>query len=838
MTGGTTSSSSKGWLELGILFIYGEEEVKRVKTKKQLILNMKISLSLIKKFIDVGLNVDEIASLLTLAGIEVDKIENQTPSFSGVVAADVIEASKHPSSDKLSIAKVTDGKNTYEVICGAPNCKKGMRTAFAKIGSSVTLPSGEKKIIKNIKIRDVESFGMLCSGKELNIIEDATKILELPKEVTLGSDLSALCDPVFEISLTPNLGHCMSALGIARELAALTGKKISYPSFSISETTEKIENKINVEIEQESLCKRYSCRLINSISLTQSPFWLVKSLDNCGIRSVNVIVDILNYTMILFGQPMHAFDYKKIEGKTIKVTKNIKKQLFVGLDKVEREIPINALLIEDKEKTIAIAGIIGGENSCVDNKTTSILIESAYFDFLSIRKASRELNLRTESALRFEKNIDPNKVVQALNFACSLIKEICGESKLCQGTIDNKRGEFTKKTIHCRVSRVNKILGTKLNQSEVQSIFTKLDFDISNGDKETFDVQPPTYRNDISEEIDLIEEVGRIYGYNNIPKPPPVFSTGKSLDSSLYFFERKIKEKLISEGLQEIITCDLISPSYAKIMQKESIPKDAFISVIHAKSSEQSVLRPSLLPTFLEVAKYNQDHQNKNLNAFELSRIHMRHDKTIEEQSVIAILLTGNEAPYNWDTKEKPIDFYNLKGIVENLMDSMGLKVNFTVSSHPTLHPGRQAEIFLGSTPLGVIGEVNESISSSFSIKQRLYFAEINSQKIYENKKDLFAFSHLVSFPSSERDATITLEEQYPLANILSLKEKISSSLLEDIKLIDIYRDEQIGKTKKNATFRFIYRDTKKTISFENVEKEHEKVLSSISNLIENSSCK
>ncbi len=355
---------------------------------------MKISLSLIKQFINTdGLSCQQIADLLTMAGIEVEKIENEKPTFSNIVVAKILKKEKHPNADKLSVAIVTDGKEEFQVVCGASNCRANLITAFAKIGSTITDEKNNVIKIKKAKLRDVESFGMLLSEKELNISQDYDGIIELPEEMAIGSDVAAIVDPVFEISLTPNLGHCMNAIGIARELSALTKRSLTPIKYSIEENEPSIDNKLAVDVK-DRLCPRYALRIIENIQMVKTPFYITKELTRCGMRSVNVIVDILNYAMLAFGQPMHAFDYKKIQGKTIFVTKNESEKEFLCLDNQVRKIPKDAILIEDEDKTLAIGGIIGGNTSAVDENTTCIVLEAAYFNNISIRKSSKFLDLK------------------------------------------------------------------------------------------------------------------------------------------------------------------------------------------------------------------------------------------------------------------------------------------------------------------------------------------------------------------------------------------------------------------------------------------------------------
>ncbi len=786
---------------------------------------MKIALSLIKEFISIDLSAQEIAQKLTLAGIEVENIENENPSFTNVVVAKVEEVEKHPKADKLTIAKVNDGKEIFQVVCGAPNCKKGMITAFAKIGATLTTEDKKNFEIKKAKLRDVESFGMLCSAEELNISYSSEGILDLPQDIEIGKDLSELfCDPIFDISLTPNLGHCMSALGIARELAAILDIKVKYPTFPDVKVSKQIQDKITINIE-DIRCKRYACSIVENVKIGPSPFWLTNILESSGIRSINNVVDIINYIMLKYGQPMHAFDLNKIENNKIRISSNKDAFIFEGLDGIERTIPKNSINIYDDKKVIAIAGIMGSNNSSVDDATKNILIEAAYFDDISVGKTSRALALRTESSLRFEKGIDPNMIPIALQLAASLIQEIC-QGTVIKGIVDEKEGEFLPKKISCRLEKTNKVLGSSFSISEIESLFKRLEFSILSSDENQVLVEVPTYRNDISKEIDLIEEVIRIYGYNNLPKHKAKYSSSNISPAPSYLFEKDIKAFLRSQGLQEFITSDLISPDLANVTQEMNFRADSFIHVKHSKSIEQSVLRPSLLSNLLQIVKFNHDHKSFNIAGYEVGRIYFKKQNDFIEQNVVSIVLSGSQHPLFWGKKLHEVSFFDLKGILENIFEACGIKKSlFKSSNHPVFHPGRQANIIINNIDIGVIGEVHPFVLSSFDIKKRVLFAEINLNFLLENKKEKFKFAEYSLFPSSERDLTITLKENVPISSIFKIIEENKSNLLEHCFLLDLYK---ATLDEKNVTFRFVYRDKSKTICFEDVEKEHKKITTEI----------
>ncbi len=782
---------------------------------------MRITLSLIKNFLDIKKEAKDIAHLLTIAGIEVDKIENETPSFCNVVSAKVLEVEKHPSSEKLVVAKVSDGKEVFQVVCGALNCRKDIIVAFAKIGATLTDDKNNVFTIKKASLRNIESYGMLCSAKELKFAKESDKIIEFPSDFEIGKDLSFLNNPIFEISLTPNLGHLLNALGIARELACITKTKIQMPKLDLKEDKGSIEKELKIKIEDQR-CSRYCSRIIEDVTVAPSPFWLQKELESCGFKPINNIVDATNYIMLKFGHPLHAFDYDKIENKELKVTYEKENSKFLSLDQIEREILKNCIVIKDNNKTVAIAGIIGGLNSSISDLTKKVILEAAHFDSTSIRQTSKLLNLKTESSMRFEKSIDPNMIPIVIDYAAELIAHLT-KGKIIKGKIDLKNKEFQPKKLSLRFKRVKKILGTPISENEIIDIFKRLDFNVIEKNEEAILLEIPTYRNDISFEIDLIEEIARIYGYNNISKVNSYYRSSSVIDSEAYVFEKNLKSYFRSCSLQEIKTCDLISPTFAEIALL-NLDRHDLITVKHYKSIDQSILRPTLLPSFLEVVKFNQDHNNLNFLAFEIAKVYYKNNNKHIEKQVASIVLSGKRTPHLWDKSNFDVNFYDLKGILENVLSvHLGKKYKFKTSHCKGFHPHRQARIYFQQEDFGIIGEVHPTVLNKFDLKKKVFFAEIDLDYLIQNKKDQIQFKDISQYPSSQRDLTISLNEKDQIQKVFDIIEQIKSPLLEKSYLLDLYKSLE---NKNNVTFRFIYRDTNRTISNEEVEIEHEKIAS------------
>lgn len=650
----------------------------------------------------------------------------------------------------------------------------------------------------------------------------------------VNSETGKAQDFIFEVSLTPNLGHCSSILGIARELSASTGKPVSFPPISIKESDDNIEEHVSVSVEDSKRCLRYTCRLIQNVKVGASPQWLQQRLIACGIRPINNIVDVTNYVSLELGQPLHAFDFDKLEGKRVAVRNAHKGECLTTLDGRERALESEDLLICDAKGPIAIAGVMGGANSEVEEGSCHVLLESACFMPLAVRRTSKRLGLQTDASRRFERSVDPNGVVPALDRATQLIHELAG-GKVCKGIIDMNLDLFEKALVSCRLSRINHVLGTQLGLSEVENIFHRLDFGIQWDGKDTFHLRIPTYRADIQQEVDIIEEVARIYGYDNISCAAPRFHDSTLPHAPIYVFENQVRSRLISEGLQELLTCDLIGPTLVNIAKESSMSDDSTIRVLNPTSIEQSILRTSLLPGLLNVIKYNCAHQMSDLSGFEIGRIHFKDKEQYKEQSMVGIVLTGRREPHHWKDKPKEVDFFDLKGIIETLLDLIGVqKPVFKANSLPSFHPGRQLGIYVESLEIGSLGEVHPLITKRLDVTQHIYFAEINLHDLYKVHFKPAKVQPLTVFPSSSRDWTVTLSKQISVAMLLEQMRKLATPLLEDVFLIDLYEDKALGTQVYNPTFRFVYRDNEKTVEQEAVDKEHWHLVDEINKLIVN----
>jgi phenylalanyl-tRNA synthetase beta chain len=660
---------------------------------------------------------------------------------------------------------------------------------------------------------------------------------EIAEVLTLaGIEVDAIektvSDTIFAISLTPNLGHCLSIIGLCRELAALLDTKIKRRLIQFEEKKGDLTAKaISVELQDKEACPHYSCRRVRGVSIGPSPDWLKQRLEACGMRSVNNAVDVGNFVMLESGQPLHLFDYQSLKGKKLSIHRSQRPQTLKTLDEIVREIPEGTLLISDTEKPVAIAGVMGSYDSSVTDQTSDILIESAYFAPAVIRKAIKTLGLRTEGAMRHERGIDPQDTLSALDRCAQLLVQVAG-GEVCEGVVDVLAKPFTLSVLECRPSRVNQLLGTHLSQNEVGSLLKRLEMEILQEGVDCLTLSIPSYRHDLRSEIDLIEEVGRIYGFNHIPQKAPRYSSSTLPDAPVFVFEEEMRKQLLAQGLQECLTCDLISPKLSALTAEKIQGAQAQISVLHPASIDQSILRTSLLPGLLQVVKLNLDQQNQSLSLFEVGHIHFKQGSTYYQQSAAAIVLSGGAAPYHFISKERRVDFFDLKGRTEALLSSLRLSgATFEPSHLRTFHPYRQARIKQEEICIGFLGEVHPEHLNDLGIDQPLYFAELNLHDLYplfEKQRLAFKTTPLPTFPGSTCDWTVTLAETIPVAAVFQAIQVLASPLLAQVELIDLYKSEEIGKDKKNATFRFFYRDLRKTVESEEVKKEHFRLIEQI----------
>ena len=793
---------------------------------------MLVSLKWLRDYIDVELTPEEIAVKLTMAGLEVDSIDRITPGFSGVVVAKILSIKSHPNADKLSLCEVSTADQVFPVVCGAKNINEGDIVPLAKVGA--TIPGGYT--IKSSRLRGEISEGMLCSEEELGIGEDATGIMIMPGNCKLGEDLTValgLEDVALEISITPNRSDCLSMIGIAREISAMTGEKVRYPDIKFEEKGEDAATLTSVDILDPGLCPRYAARLIKNIEIKPSPAWMRMRLEAVGLRAINNIVDVTNFVMMEYGQPLHAFNFRSLEEGRIVVRGATEGEAFISLDEKPRKLSANTLMICDGVKPIAIAGIMGGLDSEVEENTKDVLLESAYFNPSSIRKSSRSMGMSTDAAFRFERGIDPEGSVRALNRAAQLIADLSGGS-ICRGYIDEyPRKIETVKNIPLRPEKVNRVLGTQVDAKEMKDILERLEMTVEDNGKKGYLVTPPTFRVDISREVDLTEEIARIHGYGDIPTSLPEFSAGAGTSNDKRILEDRVRTIFNGYGYSEVVNYSFTTPSAVDILGLSV--DDEGLSVIKLRdplSEEMSVMRTGLVYGLLETMRKNISTGNYDLRVFEMGKIFTDIGGELPmENERLGGLVTGSRYDRLWHFDDGlHSDFYDLKGCVENLFDVLRIRdIRFKSDCDlPFLHPGRSCYIMSDSGVIGFLGNVHPDVLEKMDIKGEAVVFELDLQSIAVLTREELIYRDIPKFPSVSRDVSFVVDETVEGKYILDLVLKEGENLLECTNIFDVYTGEGISGGMKSLAVRFTYRSAGRTLTDSEVDSAHDRLVGKI----------
>ena len=795
---------------------------------------MKISWQWIQDYVEVPFRPPELAEALTHSGLEVENLSQWVPGFSRVVVARLGSFRPHPQSNHLSICTVNDGQRDYSVICGAPNLKVGERVALAVEGA--TLPDGSK--IARTSFQGFLSEGMLCSEKELGIGDDSAGIMVLDADLPLGTPLERalpfLEDWIFDLTITPNRADCLCMIGVAREVAALAGQSLRYPTEKKLEESEDAAEQTSVIIERSDLCPRYVAKLIFGVKISPAPFWMRRRLQAVGVRSINNIVDVTNYVMLELGQPLHAFDFERLEGRGIVVRTANPGEFFTTLDGIVRPMPEETLMICDRKKPVALAGIMGGLNSEVEPETTNILLESAYFEPMGIRRTSKRIGLSTEASLRFERGIDPNGCLRAAGRAAALMAE-CGGGSLIRGAVDNYPRRIESSKVSLRVPRVNQILGTSIPAREIRQYLRNLQLEVEPQGPDAFAVTPPTFRVDLQREIDLIEEVARLQGFGRIPVTLPSGRVSAEKKTKGQRAAERSRNLLSAFGFWEVITYSFISPKVLQDLKLPPADKRAKTLRIHNPLGEdQSVMRTTLIPGLLQVVCQNAHRQNLDLKLFELGRVFFpREGKDLpEEMEAMSGVLTGLREEETWAKPKAECDFFDLKGALETLLDGLGVTGYQFLPERddPFLHPGKACRIEVNKRSLGIMGEVHPDVGAAFEVTQKLFLFELNFQNLVESCQESRSFKPLARFPAVTRDLALIVDEKVAAGDILHTLWQANVGLIAEIKIFDLYRGKPIPPGAKSLAFRIKYRRDDRTLTDAEVNEFHQKMIELLAN--------
>ena len=800
---------------------------------------MKFTIDWLSEYVPVK-NVDPgyIADRLTMLGLEVDSVEKLHDKLSPILVAKIIDVQPHPNADRLLVCKVDTGTETLTVVCGAANARKGLTTAIALPGT--ILPGGME--VKKAKIRGTMSAGMLCSAKELKISDQHDGIMELDDCFPAGRtlvDCLQLLDTMVEVDLTPNRADCASVIGIAREIAAVTDSKLTTPVNSL-EPLDASKVDYRVEIKDTGLCTRYMARKITGVKIGPSPWCLQKRLLAVGMRPINNIVDVTNYVMLEYGQPLHGFDFRKLAGKTITVRTPLdSEQEFVTLDNTVRKLTNDTLLICDGEKPVAIAGVMGGLNSEVSEDTTEVLVESAHFDPVSIRRTARRLGLPSESSYRFERGVDPNGVDKALERAVSLMAEISG-GRVDEGGIDLYPEPKQPINLALRVSKVCDLLGTVLSGDDIAHYLRSIEFDVTITNNETLLVSVPTFRVDIEREVDLVEEVARLVGFDNIPTTLPRINMEYPDTEKLRSTSKEISKVLLAAGFNEAINYSFVSAKHGDQLQLHiDDPRRDALEILNPISEDQAVMRTMLLPGLLNNVRTNISYQQNDVRLFELGKVFEKKGPKVQpyEKVRLAAVISGNRYPGTTPLyfKDMTADFYDIKGVAQSILYYFrnSLQVSKFSFNKPDNSPSycvaeSYLELRYNDQTIGELGEINKLTAKSFGIKQKVFFLEFDMEKIVKIPSASAVFKSLPRFPSTRRDIALLVPESTLTGDLLASLAKVDCPELISYDIFDVYQGKSIEKGFKSVALSVVYRSSDSTLNDETVDKIHEEIVGSL----------
>jgi len=787
---------------------------------------MKVSLNWLKEFVDIDMPPDKLGDALTMAGLEVEDIERKGQKLNEFVVGKILDIKPHSNSDRLSVCEVDAGAKRLSVVCGANNMKIGDFSPLALPGTK--LADGTK--IRESRIRGVASQGVLLAEDEMGLTNDHTGIMILKNNLRPGrpfSDVMDLEDWIFNINLTPNRVDCSSIVGVAREIGALTKKKIRLSEINITWGDRPINDLASITVLDSTGCPRYSAGLVENVNIAQSPFWMRYRLHSCGIRPISNVVDITNYILLELGQPLHAFDYHILSGKKIVVKRAEKGQSFTTLDNQIRELDDSTLMICDGEQAVAIAGIMGGLHSEITEKTRSVLIESAYFNPTMIRRSSKKISLSTEASYRFERGIDIEGVDKALKRSLMLISQIAG-GEIANGIIDLYPEPWRPPKILLDVNKANKILGISTRAKEVSDHLSYLDMDVKITEKEKLEIIPPSYRVDITRDADIIEEIARSIGYAKIPATVPHISSRADIISGSAV-KNRIRDCLVSMGFNEIITYSFISPKSADILgAEENSELRSFVKLLNPLSQDQSVMRTSLLPGLLSTVRLNSIRGHNDLRIFEWGKVYIKgEDELPDEKLVLAALMTGMENPKNWCQAAREMDFFDIKGVAENILEAMGIHNSEfqKIDLKPAYDNNEYARIFSSGSVTGIIGKTSKKVLEGYEINQNAYVLELDIDALSPLSKWEKTFKPLNKFPAVKRDISIIIDQSVESAYIINLTKQKGRNLVESVGIFDVYQGKGIDSREKALAIRISYRSDKRTLTDKEVNRVHDEII-------------
>lgn len=782
---------------------------------------MKFSEQWLRSWVSPQVTRDELVARLSMAGLEVDSVTPAAGAFSGVVVGEILSAEQHPDADKLRVCQVSNGSETFQVVCGAPNARPGIRIPFAMIGAVL----GEDFKIKKAKLRGVESFGMLCSASELQISDDNSGLMELAADAPVGQDIRVylgLDDASIEVDLTPNRGDCLSIAGLAREVGALYGAEVTRPSI---EAVAVVHDEVRpVEVLAPKACPRYLGRVLRNVDLSRpTPLWMVERLRRSGIRSIDPAVDVTNYVMLELGQPMHAFDLAEINGG-IRVRMAEEGEKLVLLDGQEVGLRADTLVIADHQRVLAIAGVMGGEHSGVGGKTRDLFLESAFFDTIAIAGKARSYGLHTDASHRYERGVDWQLARQAMERATALLLEIVGgEPGPIVEVVDPASLPQTAPIV-LRAERISQMLGLQMESEQVERLLPALGLKATKTMVGQWQVEVPSHRFDISLEVDLIEELARLHGYNNLPVRYPQARLAPQANTEARAELPALRRLLVARGYQEAITYSFIDPKWFELFAPGVQP----LTLANPISMDMAAMRPSLWPGLVKALQYNLNRQQSRVRLFESGLRFIGQLGDLKQESMLAGVATGSRLPEGWNQGRETVDFYDIKADVEALLGASGApdEFSFVAGEHPALHPGQTARIERAGRLVGFLGALHPELGKTLGLEQPIYLFELLLTEVAEGC--LPKFQELSRFPEVRRDLALIVERDTPAEMILQAIREAAGEYLTDVTLFDVYCGKGIDPQRKSLAVGLTWQHPSRTLNDEEVNATTQNILASL----------
>ncbi|WP_114418798.1 phenylalanine--tRNA ligase subunit beta [Marinospirillum perlucidum] len=787
---------------------------------------MKFSELWLREWVNPALDSDGLEMQLSLAGLEVDECQPAAGEFSGVVVGEIIKAEPHPNADKLQVCTVSDGEQEHQVVCGAPNARTGLKTAFARIGA--VLPGDFK--IKKAKLRQVESQGMLSSEKELGLSDNHEGIMELPEDATLGQDLRFylnLNDMLFDVDLTPNRSDCLSIAGMAREVGVLNRTRVNPPIFK--RVPADIDDSIEITLQAPQACPKYLGRVIKGVNIqAATPIWMKEKLRRSGIRSLDPVVDVTNYVMLELGQPLHAFDLARLDGG-IQVRMATKDEKLTLLDGAELALSEDTLVIADEKKALALAGIMGGEDSGCTPETQDILLEVAFFDPLALAGKARDYGLHTDASHRFERGVDFQLQERAMERATELLLEITGgqPGPVVEAVEENHLPQRPDVTL--RKKRLEQLLAVRLADSEVEDILSRLGLEVTD-QGEAWLVKVPSYRFDISLEVDLIEEVARVYGYDQLPVKAPKASLLLQSQPESHISLRQLRSTLVARGYQEAVTYSFIDPKWSRVFDPEVTP----LALANPISTELSVMRTSLLPGLTKALSHNQKRQQSRVRLFESGLRFLPTDQGLVQEPLLAGLISGSRLPESWHSQGESVDFYDIKGDLEALLalNAAPGSWQFRPAQHPALHPGQTAEVLRQQQDgqwlaVGWVGALHPQVAKQLDLRNQAYVFEVRLESLQAG--EIPRFKSLSRFPEMRRDLAVIVDQHQAVGELLQEAENQGGEWLQKVTLFDVYQGKGVAEGKKSLALGLTWQHPSRTLTDEEINAQVDQIVTAFS---------